>query len=287
MKKGNSFQRAFGIFLCAAIVLSLLYFSGAMESIIEVLPFAKEKPRMNRVDLTESELFSFSTDGATLDRLGITRDDALFLINRDHPVPEDREFAIDEYKTSGVLMNRAMLEDYARLSAAVTERTNDKLYVMSSFRSFEKQRALFDEDPETAAEPGFSEHHSGLALDVYVYMYAGAGFLNSEAGKFVNRNAHDYGFIIRYPRGKEKVTGFPFEPWHIRYVGSPHARYISLNNITLEEYIESLEEGVFYEIDGSIVSRQIGDLLYAPQKAIDITVSEDNTGGYIITAKMK
>jgi D-alanyl-D-alanine carboxypeptidase len=245
--------------------------------------FAKKGTEWVRVEYAPEELSAFSIDDGDLEERGIVVNESLFLINNERPVPEDRAFSIGNYKETDVPMNRAMHEDYSRLSAAVKAETDDNMYVMSSYRSFDDQHVLFEEDPTIAAEPGRSEHHSGLALDVYVFEYAGAGFLKSDAGKFVNEHCHEYGFIIRYPKGKEDVTGFPYEPWHIRYVGQPHARYITLNHLTLEEYIERLEPGGFYRYDGYVVSRQTGPDLLVPECASEITVSEDNTGYYVIT----
>lgn len=247
--------------------------------------FGKRGADWVRVEYVPEEIITFSPDDGDLAARGIVVNDSLFLINNERPVPEDHVFSIGNYKETDVPMNRAMHEDYSRLSAAVKEETDDNLYVMSSYRSFDDQRVLFEEDPTVAAEPGRSEHHSGLALDVYVFEYAGAGFLKSDAGKFVNEHCYEYGFIIRYPKGKEDVTGFPYEPWHIRYVGQPHARYITLNQLTLEEYIERLEPGEFYRYDGYVVSRQPGPDLWVPEDASEITVSEDNTGCYVITFK--
>jgi D-alanyl-D-alanine carboxypeptidase len=136
-----------------------------------------------------------------------------------------------------------MIDAYAQLSGVVKELTGNKLYVSSDLRTREEQEALYREDPATATIPGASEHQSGLALDVYVAYYAGDAFLKSPSGRFVNTHAHHYGFIIRYPAYGEEITGIRFEPWHIRYVGAPHARVIYNNQLTLEEYILSFEVG--------------------------------------------
>lgn len=285
MKKKKRFQIVLIAAATFTVVLAVLILSGVFDSIGAVLWGSSKKPGWVSVNYEPNQLRAFSVDEITDGEPGITVNEALLLINEEYPVTEDRKFSLECYKTTDVLMNKAMLEDYARLSAAVTEETGDKLYVMSSCRSFDDQRALFEEDSDVAARPGASEHHSGLALDVYVYMFAGEGFIRSEAGRFVNGNCHEYGFIIRYPSGKERITGFSYEPWHIRYVGQPHARIIALSNLTLEEYIGALGEGDFYEYDGWIISRQSGPQLNVPRGASEITISEDNTGFYIITAK--
>ncbi len=215
-------------------------------------------------------------------------DQSLMLVNTEHMLPEGFAPDVLEYKQTTVYMSRCMLDAYASLSAAVKERTGNKLYVSSDLRTREEQEALYLEDPLTATLPGASEHESGLALDVYVAYYAGDGFIKSPSGRFVNSHAHEYGFIIRYPSYGEAVTGIRYEPWHIRYVGAPHANIIYNNHITLEEYIESLEVGAWYEADGYLISRQDpddADGLRLPHDFESCTVSPDNTGCYIVTVK--
>ena len=113
--------------------------------------------------------------------------------------------------------------------------------VISAYRSYETQRALFDsyyaKDGDKAdtysARPGHSEHQTGLAFDV------GAiddNYGDTIGGKWLYNNCANYGFIIRYLKGKEDITGYKYEPWHIRYVGSV-AEYIMNQGITLEEYL--------------------------------------------------
>ena len=166
----------------------------------------------------------------TLDELAndplVTFDQSLMLINTDYPLSESFIPDIAEYKDTDVYMSRCMLDAYASLSAAVSEKHGMKLYVSSDLRTYDEQEKLYEEDPNTATLPGASEHQSGLALDVYVARFAGDGFIKSAAGRFVNSNCHEYGFIIRYPSYGEDMTGIRFEPWHIRYVGQPHASII-------------------------------------------------------------
>ena len=85
-----------------------------------------------------------------------------------------------------------------------------------------------------SARPGHSEHQSGLAMDV------GAidnNYGQTPAGQWLNAHCAEYGFILRYPQGKESITGYMYEPWHIRYVGSAAAEAIMANGLTLEEYL--------------------------------------------------
>ncbi len=214
-------------------------------------------------------------------------DQSLMLVNTEFMLPEGFVPDVVEYKDTTVFMSRPMTDAYAALSAAVKEKTGNKLYVSSDLRTREEQEALYLEDPLTATLPDASEHQSGLALDVYVAYYAGDGFLKSPSGRFVNSHAHEYGFIIRYPSYGEDITGIRFEPWHIRYVGAPHAKAIYGNHTTLEEYILSFDIGEWYEIDGYLVSRQnaAGGNLYLPDGFESCVISPDNTGCYILTIK--
>lgn len=212
---------------------------------------------------------------------------SLLLVNAEHPLPDNFEAELVQYEDSDEYINSCLLEDFILLREAVTDSYDTRLRIMSAYRSKEKQLEIYEDDTEgVAAKPGESEHETGLGLDVYVKYFAGSGFLKSEAGQYVNKNCSDFGFIIRYPAGKKKITGFSHEPWHIRYVGQPHAKIISESNITLEEYIESLEVGKFYSYNEYIISRQESDKLTVPKNYKELVISPDNCGNYIITAKI-
>jgi len=96
------------------------------------------------------------------------------------------------------------------------------------------------------AAPGESEYHTGLAVDILTsgYTEPDEGFADTHAYSWLSMNAKDYGFILRYPRAKEDITGMRFEPWQYRYVGVAAAHVISENRWSLEEYIYSLNTPV-------------------------------------------
>ncbi len=115
--------------------------------------------------------------------------------------------------------------------------------LLSGFRSYETQKVLYNsyvavdgvEVADTySARPGHSEHQTGLAFDVGELDY---GYGDTAAGAWLREHAHEYGFIIRYLKGKENITGYNYEPWHIRYVGANVATEIYNRGITLEEYL--------------------------------------------------
>lgn len=214
---------------------------------------------------------------------------SLMLINNNYMLSSDFTADVSEYKDTEVFMSGCMQEAYSELSAAVKEKTDSPLYVSSDFRTREQQEQEYKDNPSVAIKPGASEHQGGLALDVYVKYFAGEGFIKSEAGQFVNSKCHEYGFIIRYPSFGKSKTEIGFEPWHIRYVGEPHAGIIYNNHLTLEDYIQSFEKGLWYQAEGYLISRQelsAEGTLQLPQNYSKAVISPDNTGCYIITVKI-
>ena len=124
------------------------------------------------------------------------------------------------------------------------------LYATSGFRSYSTQKAIYERKLErmdekqanaSVAKPGYSEHQTGLAMDVEGESTLGTGltaqFGESPEGIWLAENCHRFGFIIRYPKDKKSITGYIYEPWHIRYVGREAAQEIHELDVTFEEYI--------------------------------------------------
>ncbi|MCR5742657.1 MAG: M15 family metallopeptidase [Lachnospiraceae bacterium] len=214
----------------------------------------------------------------------VSADQSLMLINTQYMLSEDFTADVAEYGESGVYMNLCIQDAYRELAAAVSTEFDTKLYVRSAYRSAQEQQEQVEENSEVATAVGASEHQAGLALDVYVPYFAGMGFLDSDAGVWVNKNCQDYGFIIRYPAYGEKSTGVTFEPWHIRYVGLPHAKIIAEQKITLEKYVEGLAIGKIYTYGDYYIERCV-DKVLLPGEFESAVISPDNTGGYIVTFK--
>ncbi len=229
---------------------------------------------------------AFSID--ELESLGCQFDQSLMLINEACPLDEAFSPTVSEYRNSGVFMNTTLHNAYSALAQAVLAETDMSLYISSAARDQSKQIELYNDDPSVAQKPRCSEHEAGLALDVYVEGFAGMGFIKSKAGQFVNAHCQEYGFIIRYPLFKKHKTGIAYEPWHIRYVGAPHAELMTRFHLTLEDYIEQLLPDSFYQIDDYIVSRQpLRDgKLMIPANCVDLCISADNTGCYILTGRV-
>ena len=172
--------------------------------------------------------------------------DYTILINRKHPLPED--FIPEHLVDIGLPFDavpgepkRLLEEKTARSALELITRSRSEglnLYCISGYRSYRRQKELFTGD-SYVAPPGSSEHQSGLALDMScpaVQMELTEAFAETKEGIWLNRHASLFGFIIRYPKNKEHITGIPWEPWHIRYVTRSLASYLSLTGLTLEEY---------------------------------------------------
>ncbi len=178
---------------------------------------------------------------------------SLILINKTHRLPADYEFELSTIKGAIKSDVRVMPHVLEMINAAKEDGIIIK--ICSPYRDLEKQEALFKKKmrgylrkdysyqeayelaAQTVAIPGTSEHQAGLAFDFISddFTLLEPGFADTDAGKWLKKNCADYGFILRYPKGKEDITGIEFEPWHYRYVGAA-AREITDRGLTLEEY---------------------------------------------------
>ena len=122
---------------------------------------------------------------------------------------------------------------------------NLNIRVISSYRTYNYQKQLYNnyvtnssiqKADEYSARAGFSEHQTGLSIDCDNKIDYYENFEKTPEFKWMQENAHKFGFILRYPKNKEYITGYNYESWHYRYVGTTIATYIKKNNITLEEY---------------------------------------------------
>lgn len=146
------------------------------------------------------------------------------------------------YKDEKRLLNKTAAREVQRL---FTQAALDHISLVgiSGYRSFHRQKELYEDALKrkscAVAPPGTSEHQTGLALDVScprINLKLEESFAETPEGIWLSRHAPLYGFIIRYPKKKENITGYPWEPWHIRYVGEPLALYLSMTGLTLDEY---------------------------------------------------
>lgn len=182
--------------------------------------------------------------------------DFTLLVNRTHPlcpsfIPE--ELCICHFPFCADLNEEKRLLCLSAAAAAgrlfdYGKSFGHHLYGISGYRSYQTQEKLYQKrvsiSSETEADryvarPGCSEHQTGLALDVSAPssdLALEESFAETPEGKWLGIYAPMFGFIIRYPKGKEAVTGYAYEPWHIRYVGKSLSLYLALTGLTLEEY---------------------------------------------------
>lgn len=215
-------------------------------------------------------------------REDITFSTSLWLVNTEYMLSENTQINLVSVNE----LHSVTEEAYSHLMtlfSACAEATGESLSITSSFRTHEKQEAIYAVN-EFAVPAGASEHQCGLAVDVRTQEYASLNFIKSDAGKWLARHAHEYGFIIRYPYWAEDITGVTYEPWHLRYVGEPHAEIIYRSKMVLEEYASLYKDGEFYVFEDYVISHQTaaGGTLYIPNDVTDVYVSEDNAGGYYV-----
>ena len=174
----------------------------------------------------------------------------------------------------------------------------------TGYRTYETQQDLSNRYPATAALPGYSEHHTGYGVDLQVWdkdqrVTYDLDDPNQNCQKiysWISANAYKYGFIRRFSPDKDLITGIASDRWHYRYVGVPHAYYMTSNNLCLEEYLAALEnctyEGnhLIFDVDGKsyeiyFVAAENGTTttIPVPTDPTTYTVSGNNYSGYIVT----
>lgn len=182
----------------------------------------------------------------------------LILVNKQHSIPEGYTFPLGTI-TGSMKCDERILEDLLAMMKAAKEDGID-LEVCSPYRDYNRQTYLFERKinlymnagmsymdayktaSKTVTSPNASEHQIGLAIDFYssTYRNLDEGFADTDTGKWLAAHSYEYGFILRYPEGKEYITGIEYEPWHFRYVGVEAATVITGQGITLEEFWEDL-----------------------------------------------
>lgn len=163
----------------------------------------------------------------------VTCIDGIIIVNKSYPLPE-------EYNPMG--LTAGTLRAFRKMACSA-RKDGICLCVYSGFRSYEYQEKLYNKyvseyGKETAdtfsARAGYSEHQTGLAIDVNS---ADDSFDDTPEALWLAENSWKYGFIIRYPKDKQHITGYKYEPWHVRYIGVQKARDVYCSGLTLEEYL--------------------------------------------------
>lgn len=164
---------------------------------------------------------------------GITYVDGVLIANKTYSLPST-------YNPGG--LTKECKAAFDEMAAAAKEEEGLTLTVCSGYRSYSYQKKLYnnyvDRDGQTAADrysarPGHSEHQTGLAIDVN---RASSKFTGTPEQIWLAANCYKYGFIIRYPEGKESITGYKYESWHVRYLGKDLAKKVYDSGLCLEEY---------------------------------------------------
>jgi len=194
-------------------------------------------------------------DGGDVDK-PVQNEEFLLLVNKTHPLDEnykpddltDIKYYAEDRDAAARFMRKEPTEQFHKLVEAAKEE-GYTIVTTTAYRSYGFQKVLWDnyvkkhgeaEANTFSARPGQSEHQTGLCTDVSspsVNYQLTTDYADTAEGKWLAEHAHEYGFIIRFPLGKEDITGYQFEPWHIRYVGQPAADEIYEKGLTLEEYL--------------------------------------------------
>ena len=234
-----------------------------------------------------------TTNKLTFNQLASMSNDHLLLVNDEYAVPANiasNMVRLSNYVQSlnpDMLLNEDVLNMLRVMFNSAAGEGFTQFRVTQAFRTHEYQQRLYDSMAGTglAARPGHSEHQVGLAVDI---SYEGVNIGNSREGSWLMNYSYRYGFIFRYPEHKTDVTRVPFEPWHYRYVGQPHAYFMRQRDFVLEEYIEYLRRNREVVISFSGMTFRVVYLLDADEtveipEGYTFMTSRDNTGGVIVT----
>ncbi|MCL1844861.1 MAG: M15 family metallopeptidase [Defluviitaleaceae bacterium] len=212
-------------------------------------------------------------------RFAASDSDFLHLVNRENLLPADYR-PDDLVRFQGIELREPARDAFGEMLEAMESEGIYGLRLQSAYRCFTHQRAVFEDKvrltmakghgreeatqiaSQSVQPPGASEHQLGLALDVSINGQLTGAFAHTEAGKWLAENCHYFGFIVRYPQGKSDVTRIIYEPWHLRFVGVPHAQILYENGITLEEYRGFLARHYMYVVwdrDGYFLVQLWGD----------------------------
>ena len=244
-------KTGFLIMLLAAIMISALAFAGC----------SKQSESEEPADAAaETEAEAETEEGSVIDYM--------VLVNHNSPLPDGWEEALQTTVITNsvgdeVYVESKAYEAYCALKEAVEkdlegyDKGEVRLELDSAYRSVAAQQKIVDEFTEKYGEdyvrkyvavPGYSEHHTGLALDLYFTIDGKDVYENEDLVQYpdiweaVHARLPEFGFILRFPDYGEAITGYAYEPWHIRYLDSPEiAKEITDRKITLEEYLETTE----------------------------------------------
>lgn len=178
-----------------------------------------------------------------------TSKDILMLVNKynyltEEYQPDDIESINSQYAYANNSVRKEVKEHFIEMCKDA-KKEDLTLIANSTYRNYQDQEKIYNSyvskkgqeyADKYAARPGHSEHQTGLTIDIITYNSNGENFENTDEFKWLSENAYKYGFILRYPKDKEYLTGYAYESWHYRYVGLDVAKKIKDENITYDEY---------------------------------------------------
>ena len=212
---------------------------------------------------TETTTATSATSESANTETKVSSIDYLVLVNKENALPEnwENEITLESFINTVDDEVQTETEAYQAYLELKKDLEADGVYVDldSAYRSVEEQKRIVKDFTEKYGEtyvqqyvavPGYSEHHTGLALDLFLIIDGKVVNMNEDMVKYpeiwekIHKKLADHGFILRYLEGKESITGYNYEPWHIRYVKDPAvAKEITDKGIVLEEYLNRLPEG--------------------------------------------
>lgn len=299
-----------------------LPFSGETAAVEENLPAETDGTAEEDLVLWKTEVI----DNALLDTGN------LILVNYQYPYDDADAIAVKDvyshknkyYQVSNtsISLTQVTLDAMnAMTEAFYTDTGSNDMMIVSGYRNVQSQRNIYNDRVATQGEelaalyvatPGYSEHHTGLAMDLSFYTDDGTSVSieNYEFGSWINDHCADYGFVLRYPSDKVDITKIGYEFWHYRYVGLPHADIMTNKHLCLEEYIEYIKQyttdtkllwiqpnGLMTDVSASALPGEGTLLYYVPAEKGETTeiriprgnlfteteISGNNADGFIIT----
>lgn len=188
-------------------------------------------PAQQQSAQTSSSSDNYGPAPVQYDIPGLTYINGVLIANKSYSLPADFAPGLDS----------TCYNQFCKLSSAAAQEGLN-IYLSSGFRSYDYQAQIYNNycarDRQAAADtysarPGYSEHQTGLAIDVN---QIDDSFIGTPEAIWLENHCHEFGFILRYPQGKQDITGYQYESWHIRYVGTDLATQIHASGLTLEEY---------------------------------------------------
>ncbi|OCA90822.1 peptidase M15 [Bacillus sp. FJAT-27225] len=257
------------ILLCSVIFLASC---SQIESILKKNPFTEDK----EVETSDNPNNQRAVNGPVLEAAYFNQvqetsgkkeimnpENILALVNKEFSLPGEYRpndlvrpnvpFSFGESDAEKSLMRKEAAKALEKLFAQA-KKENIEIFAVSGYRSYIRQKTLFDVEvansglekaEQVVAVPGQSEHQTGLTMDIAsraTNLELTEAFGETKEGKWLAENAHKFGFILRYPKGKEHITNYQYEPWHFRYVGTEAAKTMYKNDWTLEEFFQEVEK---------------------------------------------